>query len=136
MENMVEILNVDALLDETYEFTGEAGTARMVTFHGSAGGEFFTGTILPGAVDTQKILKGGERSLSARYILEGTDYLGQKCRIFIENNAVLSEDGRIGYTTPTILTDSKALRTFMFYEVTGIVTPTEKGVHISFYMEE
>ena len=54
--------------------------------------------------DVQKAGKDGKRILSARYVLEGQDFTGQKCRIFIENQGCQGEIYR-----PFIVTDSQAL---------------------------
>jgi hypothetical protein len=57
----------------------------MILFHGDADCDNFHGKVLPGGVDTQVQYQGEKRSLSARYILEGTDIDGCSCRIFVEN---------------------------------------------------
>ena len=96
------ILNIDITGGEYLKTP--AGDVGMVFFGGSCGGELFTGNILGGGVDTQHF-SSEKSTLSARYMLEGTDFAGQKCRIFIENNAVIGEER----TYPSVLTDSEAL---------------------------
>ena len=86
-----EVLTINVRITAINEVKGNAGTARMILFDGDAASEYFTGTILPGGVDTQKDKPGEGTLLSARYILEGTDYKGESCRIFIENNGVYYE---------------------------------------------
>lgn len=67
----------------------------MISFTGTATGKYFTGKVLPGGVDTQIIGKDKERhTLSARYILEGKDFNGDDCKIYIENN---------GYAVKTLI---------------------------------
>lgn len=77
---------------------------NMVMFGGRCTGGLFEGEILPCGVDVQKITSSGG-TLSARYALEGVDYTGECCRMFIENDAVLG----MPFTEPKIITDSAAL---------------------------
>ncbi len=70
-----------------------------------AAGECFSGTILPGGVDTQTISPAGF-ALSARYMIDGTTAAGTPARIFIENNSYPGEEG----THPAIVTDCEELR--------------------------
>ena len=132
---MEEILAIDVVIDGAADVTGADGNACMIAFHGESNCKNFKGTILPGGVDTQKQLKDEPRSLSARYILEGTDYTGEHCRIFIENNGVFQQDGSIK-TKPIILTDSKALSWMAHADITGTITGTENGVRIAFWAEK
>ena len=129
------VLKVDVILDDIIEVNGSTGVAAMILFHGKSSCKNFEGTILPGGVDTQKQEVGKERLLSARYVLEGTDYDGQKCRIFIENNGVIEQPGpgvQIR-TTPKIYTDSKALSWLETAELSGTVDGKEGGVLISIF---
>ena len=128
---MKEILTVEVSLDKVYEVNSPEGSACMILFHGESDCENFKGTVLPGGVDTQKQPTGGVRSLSARYILEGTDYTGEPCHIFIENNGTITPDGQMK-TKPVIYTDSKALSWMMSADISGTVTIAgEAAVHIS-----
>ena len=95
--------------------------------------ENFQGEILPGGVDTQKQIGGGARTLSARYILEGTDYKGNKCKIFIENNGTMQ--GAEMKTKPIILTDSTHLKWLETADLYGTITGRAGGVLIQFYQE-
>ena len=79
-------------------------------------------------LDTQKSFILRARSLSARYILEGTDRNGKECRIFIENNGTADKEGRIEYTKPKIITDSESLGWMETADLTGTITPWDKGV--------
>src|SRR5690554_4516271 len=80
----------------------------MISFAGTATGKYFTGKVLPGGVDTQIIGKDKERhTLSARYILEGKDFNGDDCKIYIENNgyAVKNPNNVLFRTYPKIITN-------------------------------
>ena len=79
----------------------------MIAFSGEADGAYFRGKILPHGVDTQKSEEGKPLQLSARYMLEGIDYTGKQCRLFIENNG--EEAGGQIVTKPRIYTDSESL---------------------------
>ena len=91
----------------------------MIPFTGEAEGPLFRGTVTGPAVDTQKIPKGGEAFLSARYLLCGKDREGNDCQVFIENQG----SAETGFT-PMIVTDSPLLAewetTPLAAEVTGI----------------
>lgn len=58
----------------------------------------FEGTILPGAIDTQIIGSDGKlHTLSARYMVKGTDHTGEPCTIYIENNGLIHGEGASRY---------------------------------------
>lgn len=135
MEGMREVLTFDVEITGAEEVKGANGEAVMIAFGGYADCEHFHGKILPGGIDTQTEWPGMTRSLSARYILEGVDREGQSCRIFVENNGVVRE-GEDLRTTPRILTDSRALAFLEQEELTGTITPAEKGVTIHIFAPE
>ncbi|MCH4192242.1 MAG: DUF3237 family protein [Butyrivibrio sp.] len=130
---MREIMAIDVVLDECLDVEGHSGKACMILFHGTCDCDLFHGRILPGGADTQKEKSGELRTLSARYILEGTDAEGNACRIFIENNGAVQKNGQIT-TKPVIYTDSKALIWLEQADLTGHVQPAENGVRIIFEM--
>lgn len=101
----MEVLRIYVNVTGCHEVISEEKTVRMLTFDGTCDGPFFKGIILPGGVDTQRDYADGTGTLSARYMLEGTDCKGNNCRLFIENNAKLND-----YTVPSILTDSSVLK--------------------------
>ena len=129
MELGKELLTIEVEITGADEVKGTHGEAVMLHFTGNCDCELFHGKVLPGGVDTQKEFEGEARTLSARYILEGIDAEGKPCKIFIENNATLN--GREAeYTTPRILTDSRALAFLEVTELRGTITPAPKGVTI------
>ncbi|MGN0779409.1 MAG: DUF3237 family protein [Aristaeellaceae bacterium] len=95
---------------------------RMILFDGYCEGPFFCGEIEPGGVDTQTIHADGSGTLSARYMLRGTDSAGNPSRLFIENNALLGDDT----TTPRIWVDSPSLRWLETASLVGRIT-SEQG---------
>ncbi len=103
------LLKIEVVLDRTYNVLGKNGEVTMILFHGECTGKYFTGTVQAGGVDTQIQEQGELKKLSARYILEGKDFNGLPCRIFIENNGIVSEKNDI-MTYPVIYTDSPALQ--------------------------
>ncbi len=125
---MEPILKIDVELDEVYEVIGTTGRVSMLLFHGSCDCDNFHGKILPGGVDTQKEPLDKGRSLSARYILEGTDRDGNRCHIFVENNKAAGDDT----TKPVIYTDSRCLKWLETADLYGIVEGKPGGVIISF----
>ena len=125
------VLSIEVDIDESIEVKGSNGKAVMIKFHGKSQCENFNGEILPGGIDTQKQIGNGALSLSARYILEGKDYTGTFCRIFIENNGSF-ENGEMK-TKPIIVTDSYALKWLETADLYGTITGRDGGVLISFY---
>lgn len=101
----MEVLRIYVNVTGFYEVVSGDRTIRMLPFEGTCDGPFFKGNILPGGVDTQKGYADGTGTLSARYMIEGTDCEGNACKLFIENNAKFNN-----YTVPTIITDSPALK--------------------------
>lgn len=103
----------------------DGSRASMLGFGGHTESPIFTGTVLPGAYDCQKS-RGGVFTLSARYTLEGTDSAGQKCHIFIENNAV----GGSPLSHPTVVTDSKALAWLNSTPLTGYLDNSDGALTV------
>ncbi|MCR5789142.1 MAG: DUF3237 family protein [Lachnospiraceae bacterium] len=99
---------------------------RQILFDGTAEGEAFTGKILPGGVDTQIEYPDGTGSLSARYMLEGTDRAGNFCHMYIDNRAGLGED----LTEPHCFSDSKELAFLKDAALRGRMIQDDKGLRI------
>ncbi len=114
----MEILRIKVFLTGNIAVEGSCETAVMLPFTGSCESPLFTGKILPGGVDTQRITPDGRCSLSARYALSGTDCEGKPCKLFIENLAV-SSPGAEMITRPSLRTDSDALRYLENAALTG-----------------
>lgn len=125
------VLTIDVKIQSVNTVEGTTGTVVMLAFEGSSDGPNFTGKTIGPCVDTQRYNTEGKGGLSARYMLEGTDNTGEKCRIFIENNGPDLE-----HCIPTILTDSKALSYLNSAKLHSIVTPVDDGVCIKIYKEE
>ncbi len=135
--NFEQILTVNVKIESAVDLKNDNGdSVVMISFTGSAEGKYFEGQVLPGGIDTQVIGKSGDRhSLSARYMLEGKDFKGESCKIFIENNGEFNKNlqGPMFRTYPKIITDSKALD-FMNHELlVGEGFPAEGGVKIVIY---
>ena len=113
----MEILRLFINIKEVNTVESDTYTAVMILFDGRCEGKFFEGTILPGGVDTQIVNKDKTGTLSARYIVVGKDCEGNSCRLFIENNGILSDDGIV--TKPKILTDSSVLKWMETEEFVG-----------------
>jgi len=110
----MEVLRVHVNVTGCYEVVSDGNMAKMLLFDGTCSGKYFNGTILPGGVDTQKGYPDGTGTLSARYMVEGTDCEGNACKLFIENNAQFNSN-----TVPKILTDSPALKWLETAELEG-----------------
>ena len=120
------LLKIHAVTGETVSVSGDGESVSMVPFSGEAESELFTGAVLGEGVDTQHTA-GGVSRLSARYMLEGRDLAGERCRIFIGNEGVLGE----GSTRPKLITDSRLLEWLCRAPLTGSIEPAEGGVCVS-----
>ncbi len=127
---MKEILTVNVKITGADSVKGTVGGVTMIHFVGDVDCEAFRGKVLPGGVDTQSHTENGT-SLSARYILDGVDLTGEKCRIFIENNGIGTPDGI--KATPRIITDSKALSYLETAKLSSRVTPADGGVTVHIF---
>ena len=135
-DKLIMEIYVDFNPNNISELQEEAGGVVMIPFGGTASGEIFNGIILPGGVDTQRLNINGVRHMSARYMLEGTDNAGEKCKIFIENNGYFTNDDVPSpfKTVPTFKTDSRTLATYLHRNVfRGEGYPTDGSVVIKFY---
>lgn len=109
---------VDVDFRSISQLEGDAGAVVMIPFTGTARGDIFSGVVLPGGVDTQTVDINGVRHMSARYMLEGTDSAGDKCRIYIENSGHFPKDAPMPFkTVPVFCTDSKALAPYLHRSV-------------------
>ena len=128
MKLMMEI-NVTLYPAETVE--GENERIVMIPFSAETHGELFSGRTQINGIDTQHFFTDGSMSLSARYILHGTDKYGNKCRIFIENNGS-SPDNCI----PSICTDSPSLIFPKSMMLSSNVEMCENGVIVRIFSQD
>ncbi|MHA7966973.1 DUF3237 family protein [Paenibacillus sp. CAU 1782] len=137
--NWEEVLTVHVSIGKTVNLQNDAGdSVVMITFTGTVTGQYFQGVVLDGGVDTQIIGRFGDRhSLSARYMLQGTDHTGQACEMYIENNGEihrkLENENALFRTTPKIITNSKALDFLNGDILAGEGRPTDTGIDIVIY---
>jgi len=129
MKNSKLLLKIHINITDVLEVSGTDLTAKMILFDGYCSSPLFTGKILPGAVDTQKVYSNGATSLSARYILEGKDETGKSCRLFIENIAITTPGEKV-ITRPQIYTDSKALKWLETESLYGEMANDDEGFSI------
>lgn len=132
-----EVLTVHVQIEKSTELRNNDGdSVVMISFTGTVTGKYFEGTILDGGVDTQIIGRFGDRhSLSARYMLEGKDYTGQPCKIYIENNGDIHKELKtcLFRTSPKMITDSKVLSFLNGCVLVGEGHSTESGVDIKIF---
>ena len=134
MKSWKEVLRIHVRLTVTQQVQGKMGRAMMLGFTGTCESAVFNGKVLEGGIDTQIQLEGEPLHLSARYIMRGTDLSGRPCSIFIENNGMAAEDGRIR-TTPRILTDSDALSYLETAELRGSVSDGDQPGDVDIVIE-
>lgn len=128
---MEEVLLIHVKLSkESYYLKGKTMDICMLPFTGTAEGPYFKGKILGEGIDTQKIYHDGSFQLSARYMLEGIDYKGNPCRVFIENNG----EG-MDRCIPSIVTDSSNLQFLSEQKLLSKVVGLEDSVEVRIYKE-
>lgn len=123
------IFAIEVIIDDYLEVKGHSKQIGMALFHGNVKSDLFTGIILPGAVDVQETKSGEAKTLSARYMLEGTDNTGAPCKIFIENYATDGED----ITTPHITTNSESLSYLENEKLSGRIIAKDGKLIIEIY---
>ncbi len=132
-----ELFTVNVKIESVVDLKNHAGdSVVMILFAGNAAGKYFEGQVLPGGVDTQIIESSGDsHALSARYMLEGKAYTGERCKLFIENNGNMnnSPQGMLFRTQPRIITNSKALDFLNHALLEGEGYPAEGGVKVVIY---
>ena len=122
------IMEIRVKCEEPISVTGAKKKITMIPFTGEATGAYFRGQIIGPGVDTQKIEKDGTTALSARYMLEGADYGGNPCRIFIENQGFWG-----GAFVPAIVTDSPLLSDWESANLSATVEGIPGGVLVSVF---
>ena len=124
------VMTVYVDLKPSVGLSGDDLSVNLLCFHARAEGKLFNGETVTDGIDTQ-IFKNGSFTLSARYMLEGIDCDGQKCRVFIENNGTSLQDCK-----PKIYTDSKALSFLMDKPLYANGDTVGDGVIIRIYCPE
>lgn len=117
-----EVLTILVDITGTTQVEGGRGVSNLVAFTGRVECPNFHGVILPGGVDTQTMVNG-HLTLSARYVLEGTDGTGHAGRIFIENNGETDDPVAPMTTRPRIFTDCPSLQWLENADLCGTLEP-------------
>lgn len=125
MNELIMTINVTTYDAQVLE--GADSKVVMIPFSAQATGSYFNGQTVADGVDTQ-ISTGDGFTLSARYMLQGTDRSGSSCRLFIENNGTSLNDCR-----PRIFTDSRELAFLHDAELKADVKCVENGVVVSIF---
>ena len=121
------IMTIYIEITATHGLSGDDVSVNLLYFHARAEGRLFNGETVTDGIDTQ-VFDKGQFSLSARYMLEGVDFEGNKCRVFIENNGTTLDNCR-----PRIYTDSKAISYLCNTELTAKGETVGDGVVIRIY---
>lgn len=122
------VLTIDVKTTGYDYLDGHEADIAMIPFNGTAHGDYFNGTVIGTGVDTQTITPDGVCHYSARYMITGTDYEGNECRVFIENNGT-----DMAKCVPTIYTDSDLLAEWETSDMRSVVTVVEGGVCVQVY---
>lgn len=132
-----EILTISIHITKVDKIEGNTGEVIMIYFTGHVDGELFKGSIKQEGIDTQLHYFSKIKTLSARYLLEGTDYEGKPCHLFIENNATIQLDSKSDEnikTHPKIITDSKVLAWLETADLCGEIEATKDELLIHIYL--
>lgn len=124
------LLSVRVDIAEPAKVQGKHMRVAMLPFTGNGYGDYFNGEIIGTGCDTQKIPSVGLPTLSARYMLQGTDKDGQECKVFIENTL---HDERGWH--PIIVTDSKCLSEWEDLDLIATVDGAPGGVLVRIYKD-
>lgn len=124
-----EIFTFTIDIGKTSAVTGDTGKASMIHFGGASDCANFKGTIVSDCVDTRLKYNGQIETLSARYILSGTDTDGNPCHVYVENNGI-DDNGMV--TTPIIITDNPDLAWVESAKLHGTVSWSPKlTIHVA-----
>lgn len=126
MDELIVTINVTTY--EAQVLDGNNTKVVMIPFSAEATGDYFKGKTIANGVDTQ-IITPNNFSLSARYMLEGIDRSGKKCRLFIENNGTSLDN-----CVPRIYTDSAELAFLENARLKAGVECVENGVVVRVYL--
>ena len=126
MDELIVTINVTTY--EAQMLEGRNSKVVMIPFSCEAVGKYFNGKSISDGIDTQ-ITSADGFSLSARYMLEGTDMSGKRCRMFIENNGT-----SLNNCVPKIYTDSDELAFLETARLTADVKCVENGVVVRIHM--
>ena len=129
MKELLLVINVTCR--EAQQVKGKNTRVVMIPFEAEAIGPAFRGRSVGTGVDTQTITSDGAFTLSARYMLEGTDAHGNPCRLFIENNGSWEKGFR-----PLLVSDSPELCRLEDEALSAEVEGREGGVKITIYKGE
>ncbi len=124
----VEVLTVDVHLKKIRILPKETGFRTAIAFDGCAGGDYFTGEVLPGAEDVQQWKGLSVVGCRAEYTLAGADYDGAKCEIHIVNQSPNGMDW-----TPSLQTNSENLNFLNTQECKAYVKLRKKGPFIRIF---
>lgn len=116
------VIEVSVVVDSCNRLEDSDVLVQQVGFHGTFWSIAGSGTILPGGVDTQVKLEDGPMTLSARYMMEGTDEAGNTFLIYVENNATMDAPGD-NCTHPQVLTNCEKLKYLETADLMGELEP-------------
>lgn len=116
-------------IGQSFTVNGDTGKATMIHFKGSSDCANFKGTVISDSVDTRLKYNGQIETLSARYILSGTDANGNPCNIYVENNGI-DDNGMV--TEPIVISDNPDFAWIETAKLHGTVSWSPKlTIHIA-----
>lgn len=121
LEDRKEILTIRVIITHTESCMEGNLSKASIFFTGYCDNEYFRGTILPGACDTQEYPADMPPRIRAEYTLTGLDYCRQFCSLHIVNQ----KDG-IDWK-PVITTDSEALAWLNHANLTAVLEYENDG---------
>ncbi|MBR3125504.1 MAG: hypothetical protein IKF42_08865 [Mogibacterium sp.] len=137
MSEPIMIFKVYADAEDCSDMMCKYGGVSFIPFTATVESDLFTGKTLPGACDVQVENPAGSRNMCAKYMFRGTDFEGNECHLFVENNGYLAECMRndpFFNAYPYFMTDSPVLGEYMSQQrFRSEVQGREWGVEIRIY---
>ena len=136
MTSLIMTFHITIDRNAVSEVRTAGGMAKIIPFAGFVDSEHFKGKVLPGAADVQTTDAAGIRHMCAKYMFEGTDAEGRKCRLFVENNGYFEPGSRPKpfHACPAFMSDSPYLSDLLsrpVYRAEG--HSTDAGVDIMIF---
>lgn len=123
------VMSVNVKTSQGTSVSASTGYINIIPFTATVDSHYFKGSTVGTGYDTQKYGVAGCPTFSARYLLTGKDSAGKTCNIFVENEGDALEN-----CTPTIFTDSEALKNLNTAKMRSIVTPNDTGVVVEIFI--
>ena len=132
--SMRDIFDIRIDFENYSEMKNSEQIVKIISFGGICDSKYFQGKVMSGGTDVQILKKDGTGTVSARYILEGTDRSGARCKVYVANEGIIDIAGQM-QTNPKILTDSRELSWLHTEKMQCRFETREEEFHVIIYGE-